>query len=108
MTQITLNRGETLGILATPRDAEGVAIILDETWAVASTIASASKPDVSADLSPTITAEGKISIQRDTAALPAGIYHADIRITNPGDTETWTEKIRITLNEPVTKPAPRP
>jgi len=102
-----LNRGKTLGILATPRDAAGAPIIIDETWTVAAAIAPATATTGEIEMPATITEDGKISILFDTVSLTAGNYVADIRLTHPATGDDWTEKIAIAIREPVTKPTPR-
>lgn len=103
MTTLTLNRGETLGILATPKN-NGATIVLDGTWSVAAAIAPAGSTSGEIDMGATISG-GKVSIQYDTVDLSAGAYNVDIRITKSVD--TWTEKIRVNIKEPVTKPSAR-
>ena len=105
MTTLTLNRGETLGILATPKN-NGVAIVLDNTWDVAAAIAPAGSTSGETDMG-AIIVNGKVSIQYDTVNNQAGAYHVDIRLTNASGTDSWTEKIKVNLKEPVTKPSTR-
>lgn len=105
MTTIKLNRGETLGILATPKQS-GAVIVLDETWTVAAAIAPQGSTAGETDLGAIISA-GKVSISFDTVNLAVGPWQADIRITNADGTDQWTEKMKVIIAEPVTKPSTR-
>jgi hypothetical protein len=107
MTPIKLNRGQTLGILVTPEDAEGDPVVMDETWDVAAAIAPVTATSGEVAIAAEVQ-DGKALVTHDTVDLPAATYLIDVRLTNPESRDQWTEKIRLTLNEPVTKPSARP
>jgi len=106
MTTITLNRGETLGVLCTPKTG-GVAITLDSSYVVAAFILADVSGHTKIDLGATIS-DGKVSIVYDTVTLIKGNYVGDIRITNSTPTDQWTEKFKLVIKEPVTPPTIRP
>lgn len=105
MNQITLNRGELLALVATPKNG-GLPIVLDGTWTVAAAIAMESTTAPATDMGAAI-ADGKVSVAFDTVALAPGSYLADIRLTHPASGDQWTEKIGVTILQAITPPSPR-
>ena len=107
MKSITLNLGQTLGVLVTPRDADGDAIVLDDTWDVAAAIAPFPHSTPATDLGATIDDSGKVAITYDTIDLAAGKWVLDIRLTHPASGDNWTEKIEVQISRSITPPSPR-
>ena len=107
MTVIPTNRGELFSIQVIPEDADGDPIVMDETWGIAAAIALVGSTSGETAITATLYDEGTAWVRHDTIGLPAGTYVVDVRLTNPDGIEFWVEKIRVPIDEPVTKPEPR-
>ena len=83
----------------------GTPIVLDSSWQIGAAI-SGNGRTTPIDMEPTIVL-GKVSIDFDTAELPAGLYVMDIRFTNPQSRDQWSEMIKVVINRTVTHPSAR-
>lgn len=105
-TVINIDAGQRLQLLATPRDQDGNAITLDETWDIASNMIRDGKPGTLIDLAPTLQS-GKVSIVYDTVDLAAGRYIMDIRVTSEAAGDQFSEKITVNIGDTITPPSAR-
>jgi hypothetical protein len=105
-TTINIDAGQRLQILATPRDQNGDAIPMDETWDIDSRMIRDGVPGNKLDLAPTIDT-GKLRIDYDTVDLAAGRYLMDIRLTNPDGVDQFSRKITVNVGDTITPPSAR-
>jgi hypothetical protein len=109
MTTDTITWGENYDISLSAKDADDVAIVLDETWSAACRI---TKFRVGGQLlvSPTMTiAAGVATATIDTGddEWGPGEYVYDIRLTDPTGNDFWTEPVKLVLenrNSPISVP----
>ena len=90
--------GETYDISVEARDADGVAIVLDETYQAGCRVTAKLGGEAIIDV-PVAIVGGKITASIDTGDAPwtAGTYYYDVRTTDPDGHDYWTEPVKLTL-----------
>lgn len=98
-SSIYLAKGEQLNMTIT-----ATGETLDGTWDVGC-FAKADCGEV-IDLEPVI-ASGVATVAFDTLAMNSPSYQIDIRFTETGNEDIWSEPFRLYLSTPITPPTPR-
>ena len=100
MKNDTITWGETYDISVTVKDADGNAIVLDETYSAACRIVTKNHGGPLFAEPPMTIAGGAATASIDTGDRPwkAGVYFYDVRITDPAGNDFWSEYVRLTLN----------
>ena len=96
----TIVWGETYDISIAAADADGVAIVLDETWTLACRVTSL-RVGGTLVAEPTVTIAagvGTASIDTGDDEWEAGNYYYDIRLTDPDGNDYWTEPVNLQLD----------
>lgn len=109
----TIKHGETYDINIEAQDADGVAIVLDDTWQARLRVTREKiGGEVIADVTLAIAA-GVATTSLDTgdAEWRAGVYFYDACLTDDEGHDYWTQPVKLTLearNTPASTPAPAP
>lgn len=103
MTTVTITWGEQIDLSITAVDENGDPIVLDGTYSAACQFARS--PGGRGFIQPPVSiSDGAVQVDvdtRDEVWVP-GVYYFDVRITDAGGVDYWSEPIKVVLDPRIT------